>query len=155
MALLNAISSTSATGGRARRTQAGRRDQVGGLDCRLQALRSTAVLAHCSNSQLRSLIRYLDEVTVPAGSRVAVEGRPCSQFLIVTEGRLRTDSLRGESHTLRAGDCWGWDAMWERSPNDATVVAESDARLLVMGHAQFRAAKAVASRRQVVPGQPA
>jgi hypothetical protein len=35
--------------------------------------------------------------------------------------------------------------MWERLVNDATVVAESDARLLVMGHAQFRAVKAVAA----------
>jgi len=92
----------------------------------------------------------VDEVAVPAGSRVAVEGQLCSQFLIVTEGRLRTVSSRGECHTVGAGDCWGWNAMWERSLNDATVVAESDARLLVMGHAQFRAAKAVASRRHLV-----
>lgn len=150
MAWLSAISSTSATGRCDSGTEAGRRGHVGALDCRLQALRSTAELAHCSSSQLRSLLRYVDEVAVPAGIRVAVEGRPCRQFLIVTEGRLRTDSLHGQSHTLRAGDCWGWDAMWERSLNDATVVAESDARLLVMGHAQFRAAKAVANRPQPV-----
>ncbi|HKF17359.1 MAG TPA: cyclic nucleotide-binding domain-containing protein [Candidatus Dormibacteraeota bacterium] len=155
MAWLRAISSTSAAAGCTSGTEAGGRGHVGALDCRLQALRSTAALAHCSSSQLRSLLRYVDEVAVPAGCRLAVEGRPCSQFVIVTEGRLRTDSLRGESRTLRAGDCWGWNAMWERSLNDATVVVESDARLLVMGHAQFRAAKAVASRRQLVPGQPA
>lgn len=105
----------------------------------------TAELARCSNSQLRSLLQYVDEVAVPAGCRVAIEGQPCSQFLIVSEGRLRADSLRGGSRTLRAGDSWGWNAMWERSVNDATVVAESDARLLVMGRAQFRAARAVAS----------
>lgn len=80
-----------------------------------------------------------------AGCRVAIEGQPCSQFLIVSEGRLRADSLRGGSRTLRAGDSWGWNAMWERSVNDSTVVAESDARVLVMGRAQFRAARAVAS----------
>jgi hypothetical protein len=37
--------------------------------------------------------------------------------------------------------------MWERGPNEATVVVESEARLLVMGHAQFRAVKAEAGGR--------
>lgn len=117
---------------------------VGGLDFRLKALRSAAELARCSTSQLRPLLQYLDEVVVHEGCQVAVEGQLCSQFLIVMEGRLRSASRRGGRHTLEAGDSWGWNEMWERSVNDATIVAETDARLLVMGHAQFRAAKAVA-----------
>jgi len=88
----------------------------------------------------------VDEVAVPAGSRVATEGQVCNQFLIVIEGRLRVAALGDGCHTLGPGDSWGWNAMWDRSADDATVVAESDARLLVMGHAQFRAAKAIASR---------
>jgi hypothetical protein len=61
----------------------------------------------------------------------------------VIEGRLRAVSARGGCQTLGAGDSWGWNATWERLANDATVVAEADARLLVMGHAQFRAVKAL------------
>jgi CRP-like cAMP-binding protein len=85
----------------------------------------------------------VDEIAVKAGCRLAVEGRLCNQFLIVIEGRLRTASDRGGCQTLVAGDSWGWNAMWERLVNDATLVAESDARILVMGHAQFRAIKAL------------
>lgn len=117
-----------------------------GLDFRLNALRSTAELARHSDSELRPLLQYVDEVVVQEGCQVAVEGQLCSQFLIVAEGRLRAVSLRGGSNTLEAGDSSGWNEMWERSVNDATIVAETDARLLVMGHAQFRAVKAVASR---------
>src|SRR5215472_16149785 len=116
-----------------------------GLDSRLRALRATGELAQCSDSQLRPLLQYVDEILVHAGCRVAVEGQRCSQFLIVIEGRLRAVSARGGCQTLGAGDSWGWNAMWQRAVNDATVVAESDARLLVMGHAQFRAVKAVAA----------
>lgn len=116
---------------------------VQGLDSRLRALRSTGELAQCSGSQLRSLLRYVDEAAVPAGFRVAVEGQLCSQFVIVIEGRLRAVSARGGCQTLGPGDSWGWDAMWDRTVNDATVVADSHARLLVMGHAQFRAVRAV------------
>jgi len=112
---------------------------------RLQALRSSRELAHCSSSQLRGLVQYVDEVAVPAGSRIATEGQVCNQFLIVIEGRLRVAAPGHRCHTMGPGDSWGWNAMWDRSANDATVVAESDARLLVMGHAQFRAAKAIAN----------
>jgi hypothetical protein len=128
--------------------QAERERHIGaarGPDSRLRALRSSGELTQCSDSQLRSLLQHVDEIAVRAGCRVAVEGRPCSQFLIVIEGRLRAVSARGGCQTLGAGDSWGWNAMWERLVNDATVVAESDARLLVMGHAQFRAVKAVAA----------
>jgi hypothetical protein len=35
--------------------------------------------------------------------------------------------------------------MWERALNEETVVSESKTRLLVMGHAQFRAVKGLAT----------
>jgi hypothetical protein len=37
--------------------------------------------------------------------------------------------------------------------NEATVIAETDSRLLVMGHAQFRAVKAVVPRPASVVGK--
>lgn len=91
-----------------------------GLDSRLRALRSTRELAQCSGSQLRSLLQHADEIAVRSGSRVAVEGQPCREFLIVIEGRLRAASSRGGCQALGSGDSWGWDAVWERSLNDAT-----------------------------------
>jgi hypothetical protein len=33
--------------------------------------------------------------------------------------------------------------MWDRALSDRTVIAETPARLLVIGHAQFRAVKAL------------
>lgn len=120
-----------------------------GLDSRVRAQRSTRELAQCSDSQLRSLLQHAHEIAVRSGSRIAVEGQPCREFLIVIEGRLRAASAGGACQTLGSGDSWGWNAMWERSLNDATVVAESDTRLLVMGHAQFRAFKAVTAPPEV------
>lgn len=117
---------------------------VRGLDFRIRGLRSSGELARLSKSELHSLLSYVDEVVVQAGCRVALEGELCKQYVIVTEGRLRAVSGRGESYTLGPTDSCGWAAMWERSVNEATVVAESTTRLLVVGHAQFRALKAVA-----------
>ena len=113
------------------------------LNSGLQALRSTPELEGCSDRQLRSLLPYLDAVVVPAGRPVAIEGQLCSEYLVVMWGRLRVRSSRRGERTLNPGDSYGWRAMWERAANDATVGAESDARLLVAGHSQFRLLKSL------------
>jgi signal-transduction protein with cAMP-binding, CBS, and nucleotidyltransferase domain len=92
-------------------------------------------------------IAYFDEVAVRAGERIAVEGSPCHELVIVAEGRLEARS--GERiGVLGPGDAIGWAAMERRGPNEATVVAATDARLLVMSHAQFRAAAAPPPKRR-------
>lgn len=113
-------------------------------ESRLAALRATPPLASYPDKRLQKLLPYFDEVTLPAGSQVAQEGERCSQFVVVMCGRLETTAHGARSDTLGAGDSVGWKAMWERSSNDASVVVASDARLLVMSHAQFRAVKAMA-----------
>jgi CRP-like cAMP-binding protein len=111
---------------------------------RLSILRSTPELGGWPERSLQLLLWQFDEVTLPAGRLIALEGRPCSEFVVVLEGRLGASSASGGRRTLRAGDSAGWQAMWERGPNEATLKVESEARLLVMGHAQFRALKAEA-----------
>ena len=120
---------------------------------RLDTLRSTVRLAGCSMAELRSLLQYVDEITVPAGTRIAVRGETCSQFVIVAEGRLRAGSPDDGWYSLLPGGSAGWAAMWEMAANEATVIAETEARLLVMGHAQFRAVKAIAERPAPVPAK--
>jgi CRP-like cAMP-binding protein len=114
---------------------------------RLATLHATPELAGWSDRSLQALSQHFDEVTLPAGRLIALEGTPCGEWVIVLEGGLRSRSLSGKSRLLRAGESSGWQAMWERGPNEATVVVESEARLLVMGHAQFRAVKAGATAR--------
>jgi CRP-like cAMP-binding protein len=111
---------------------------------RLEALRATRELAAFPDQQLQRLLPYFDEVFLPAGSVVARESDQCSEFVVVVRGRLTASAQHEQPRTLAAGDTLGWQAMWEREPNAATVVVDADARLLVMSHAQFRAVKAVA-----------
>jgi len=109
---------------------------------RFSALRAVRELDTCSDKEIWSLLRYADEVRVPAGDRVAEEGRLCTEFVTVMEGVLCT-TFHGLSKLLGPGGSYGWDAMCERSTNRATVTVEADARLLVMSHEQFRAVKAL------------
>ena len=111
---------------------------------RLETLRAARELAAYPDEQLERLLPYFDEVSLPAGSVVARRSDQCSEFVVVMRGRLTATEPHARARTLTAGDTLGWQAMWEREPNSATVVVEADARLLVMSHAQFRAIKAVA-----------
>ena len=110
---------------------------------RLRILREARDLAWLSQTRLRSLLPFFDEVRVRAGEELAVEGRFCHQFFIVVEGRLGT-CRGGEPGILAVGDGFGWEAMRQRACNEASVSATCDARLLVMSHEQFRAADALA-----------
>ena len=112
---------------------------------RFAALRATRELADCSDKDIESLLGSVDEIRLPAGAGVAQAGRYCTELVVVMEGTLRVIS-NVTTRRLGPGDSLGWAAMWDRSLNEATVVAESDVRLLVVGHSQFRAFKAVADR---------
>jgi CRP-like cAMP-binding protein len=111
---------------------------------RIEALRAAPELGSYSDRDLQGLLPYFDEVTLPAGTVVAREGERCSEFVVVLNGRLHTSAGCIPTRTLCAGDSLGWEAMWQRLPNDATAVVDADAQLLVMSHAQFRAIKAIA-----------
>lgn len=120
---------------------------MGMRSARFAALRATRELADTSDKDVWSLLSSVDELRLPAGAGVAQAGRYCTEFVVVMEGTLRAMS-NGIARRLGPGESLGWAAMWNRSVNEATVLAESDVRLLVIGHAQFRAFKAVAA------GQP-
>jgi CRP-like cAMP-binding protein len=112
-------------------------------NARFATLRAVPWLADCSDEDINSLVSSSDEIDLPAGAIVAREGHYCTEFVVVMDGKLCAKSGTARSQ-LGQGDSLGWDSMWDRSINHATVVAESDVRLLVVGHAQFRAFKAVA-----------
>lgn len=120
-------------------------------DRRLVILRALPELAPYSDREVRSLLPYLDETRVRAGTVLARAGEPCAQYVVLLEGRL-------EGATASSG----WQAMWDRACSSTSVVAGEDSRLLVMGRAGFRALAAL-GRRQVgvlvdehgAPGRPA
>ena len=97
---------------------------------------------------LRDAARHFDEVRVAAGEVVAEEGALCHQYLVVAEGALQT-LWRGRTCELGPGDSFGFSAMRRRGVNPAGVVALTEARVLVMSHAQFRAAEALPPRKRL------
>ena len=109
---------------------------------RLEVLRSVHVLSGADDAMLAALLPFFDEVTVPAGMVVAREGRLCHELVVVAGGELEV-CRRGRASRLGVGGAFGWNEMRERGRHDATVLTVAPSHLLVMSHAQFRAASAV------------
>lgn len=105
---------------------------------RLDTLRATKELGGRTDAQLRRLLPFVDEVSVPPGTVIAEAGRLGHQLVIVASGMLET-CRNGRSGRLGPGDVFGFSAMADRGSYDATVLSISPARLLVMSHAQFGA----------------
>src|SRR5205814_2905792 len=96
---------------------------------RIEVLRRVEPLASLSNSSLRSLLPFLDEVHVPPGALIADEGGLCHELAIVAEGRL-VACKQGVASAIGPGEALGWDAMHDRGRHNATVHAVTPARLL-------------------------
>lgn len=109
---------------------------------RLALLRSSDALSGIDGATLASLLPFFDEVSVPAGVVIAREGSLCHEFFVVAEGELEV-CRRGRASRLYRGAAFGWREMHDRGRHDATVLTVSASRLLVMSHAQFRAADAL------------
>jgi len=110
---------------------------------RLGVLRGVVELAGVSDAELRSLLPFFDEVCVPAGMVLAREGRLGHELFVVAAGEVEV-CRQGRAAGLRPGGSFGWTAMRARGAYDATAVTVSPACLLVMSHAQFRAAETAA-----------
>jgi CRP-like cAMP-binding protein len=109
---------------------------------RLRILSSTKELSALSRARLSALLPFVDEIHVSAGTCLAQEGRLCDLYLIVANGEIET-CRQGRKGRLEPGDTAGWNAMHNRGRHDATLLAATNARLLVMGHSQFRAIRAL------------
>jgi CRP-like cAMP-binding protein len=106
---------------------------------KVQDLAGLPALARCRKADLEFLATQTDVWHFEPGEVLKHAGRPCSELLIVVEGEVEG----GEGTRLGPGSVIGGEQMWDRTAEPISIVATTQGRLLVMGHSQFRAWKAV------------
>jgi len=107
-------------------------------DSKIQALSRVPLFAPLSKSELEFVATRTDEVDVKAGQKLTTQGRPGDTFYILLDGEAEVVVDDKPRTTLKAGDFFGEISMLDRGLASATVTTKTDARLLVMSHAQFR-----------------
>lgn len=103
----------------------------------LEHLADVPLFAACSKKDLKLLARRAENVTVGAGTELVREGRPGHEFFVIADGRATVRRKNRKLASLQKGDFFGELALLDRAPRNATVVADTDMELFVLGQREF------------------
>ena len=106
-------------------------------DQKLEQLGRMWLFSACTKRDLQVIGRASDEVSVAAGKVLTEEGRPGHEFYLILEGEATVRRKARKVATLGAGQYFGELSLLDRGPRTASVVAETDMRLLVLGQREF------------------
>src|SRR5438105_1728376 len=99
----------------------------------LEHLSQVPLFSACSKKDLQTIAKASDEVTVPKGKVLVQEGRPGHEFFLIIDGKSTVSRNGRKIATLGPGDYFGELSLLDREPRSATVAADTDMTLLVLG----------------------
>ncbi len=106
-------------------------------DEKLKMLGSVGLFSGLTRRELSHIARRADQIQAAAGHEVVREGTPGHEFFLIVTGEavVRRDGY--DVATLGPGDYFGELAILDGGVRSATVVAETDLALLVIGQREF------------------
>lgn len=105
----------------------------------LDHLASVSLFSACSKKELQAVARASDEVDLPAGRTLCEQGSIGREAFVIVEGTAEVRRNKKKVTTLGPGTCVGELALLDHGPRTATVVADSDLKVLVIGAREFAA----------------
>ena len=91
----------------------------------------------CAKRDIARIASLTTEIDVPAGKVLMRQGDPGRECFVIEDGTARA-TIRGRKSTkLGPGECFGELALLHSAPRAATVTAETDMRLVVLGSREF------------------
>ena len=100
----------------------------------LQHLASVPLFSKCNMRQLQEIGKVATELDLPAGKVLARQGEIGFETFILLDGTASVTRDGQRIATRTAGDVVGELAVISRRPRNATVVAETELRTLVLTH---------------------
>jgi CRP-like cAMP-binding protein len=107
-------------------------------DPKIKELQRVGLFARCSKPELETLAQNADEVDLPAGRTLVVEGKSNDTFYLLLDGSLDVQIKGERRRRLNPGDVFGEISMLDQGAATATVTTVTPVRALVMSHVQFR-----------------
>ena len=100
-------------------------------------LAEVPLFSACTRKDLEKIARASDEVEVKAGRVLVEQGRPGHEFFLILEGEASVRRDNRKVATLTKGQYFGELSLLDRGPRTATVTADTDMRVLVLGQREF------------------
>ena len=127
----------SARSGHAATTLCTVRRMARGKNAYLDHLGQVSLFAALSTKELQKVAKASDEVEVAAGKTLVEEGAIGHEFFLILDGQAAVKRGGRKQVTLGPGQYFGELALLDRKPRSASVIAESDMKLLVIGQREF------------------
>ncbi|HEU6445165.1 MAG TPA: cyclic nucleotide-binding domain-containing protein [Gaiellaceae bacterium] len=107
-------------------------------NAKVDLIKRVPLFAELGGKELEEVASIADEIDLPEGKELTVEGQSGREFLVMIEGTASVRQGDREVNRLGAGDFFGEIALVEDRPRTATVVAETPVRTLVITDRAFR-----------------
>ena len=108
-------------------------------DPKVERLSQVQLFSACSKRDLARIAALAEEVEVPAGRVLMRQGDLGREAFVIADGTAKV-TIRGKRSTkLGPGKCFGEMALLHSAPRSATVTAETEMRLFVLGSREFSA----------------
>ena len=108
-------------------------------DPKVKRLSQVQLFSACNKRDLSRIAALAEEVEIPEGRVLMRQGDFGQEAFVIADGRANA-TIRGKrSAKLGPGECFGEMALLHSAPRSATVTAETDMRLFVLGSRQFSA----------------
>lgn len=106
-------------------------------DSHLDKLAEVPLFSACSRKDLQRIAKASDEVEVKAGRTLVDQGKTGHEFFLILEGTATVRANNRKLATLGTGDYFGELSLLSREPRDASVTADTDMKLLILGQREF------------------
>ena len=104
---------------------------------KIELLEKLPLFDGLTRKQVEHVGRLADLITVPAGRRLATAGEYGGELIVIVEGHVSVTLGRRRPVRLGPGEFFGEMSLVDGKPRSATVEAESDLLVLVVGQRAF------------------
>lgn len=106
-------------------------------NAKVEMLRRVPLFAHCSKRELQEIAGLADELALGAGRELTREGERGSEFFVILDGDAVVRRKGRKIDAVAGGDFVGEMSLVSGRPRNATVVAETPLRTLVVTRRDF------------------
>lgn len=100
-------------------------------------LANVPLFSSLNKRDLQRVAKASDELTIEAGRTLVEQGRTGHEFFLILEGSAVVRRNNRKVAELGAGQYFGELALLDRGPRSASVIANTDVRVLVLGQREF------------------
>jgi CRP/FNR family transcriptional regulator, cyclic AMP receptor protein len=110
-----------------------------GKDGKVELIRKVPLFSKLKKKGLEDVAHLADELDLPEGKTMAVEGDRGREFFVLLEGEAEVTKGDQRINMMRDGDFFGEIALVTHMPRTASVTATTPVRVLVITERDFAA----------------